>query len=249
MSRRLLLPLLSALALLLAAAPASLAAPPAAPAAHAAADDDAVCGDGELAVESDDGTIECTDDEVVDDGSGDDVDALCDDDWADDGSDDWGDDDSGDVEAEAAAADDCDEALAAPVLSRLSAKLAGRGRGAKLTVSFTLDTPGEVALTLRRSEAGTTSGARCVTTAAKKGKQAGHGKGGKKGRGGKRGKRCSRTVTLPGTVLLDGDEGANSFLVTKWKARSLKPGAYTLTATPTDDGGEDVTTTFSVAGR
>jgi hypothetical protein len=234
MSRRLLLPLLSALALLLVAAPASLAAATtAAPAAHAAADDD-LCGDGESAVESDDGTIDCSGDDVADDGS-DDADALCDDDGsADDGED--------DTAAEIATADDCDEALAAPLLTQLSAKLSGRGRGAKLSVAFTLDSPGEVALTLRRSESGTTSGKRCVAAAK-------HGTRAAKGKGGKKGKRCTRTVTLPGTVHVDGDAGANSFTVTKWKARLLKPGAYTLTATPTDDGGEAVTTSFAVAAR
>jgi hypothetical protein len=237
MSRRLLLPLLSALALLLLAAPASFAAAPAAsPTAHAAADD-SICADGELAVESDDGTVECGSDEVADDGSDDD-DALCDDDWSDDGSDDWGDDDP---DAEIAADDDCDEAVAAPLLTKLAATVAGRGRGAKVTVTFTLDTPGEIALTLQRSEPGQTSGKRCVA-AAKKGKKAAKGKG-------KSGKRCSRTSPVGGTAYVDGDEGANSVTVAKWKARSLKPGSYKLTATPTDDGGRDVTTTFTVAAR
>lgn len=214
MSRRLLLPFLSALALLLLAAPASRAAAPAAvPAADGA----------------------------------DDVDALCDDDWSQEGSDDWGDetDDTDAAEAEIASDDDCDEALAAPLLTKLSAKLAGRGRGARLTVAFTLDLPGEVALTLRRTETGTTSGKRCVAAVAKRGAK---GKAAK-GRGGRKGKRCSRTVPLPGTAYVDGDAGANSFAVTTWKARSLKPGAYTLTATPTDDGGAAVAATFSIDAR
>ncbi len=242
MSRRPLLPLLFAFALLLFAAPATFAAAPAAaPAAHAAADD-SVCADGELAVESDDGTIECTSDEVVDDGSDDDVDALCDD----DSSDDWSDDDgSDDVDAEIASADDCDETLAAPVLTKLTAKVAGRGRGAKVTVAFTLDLPGEVALTLQRSATGTTSGKRCVAAA----KTGAKGKQSTKGKGGKKGKRCSLTSPVGGTVVVDGDEGANSFTVAKWKARGLKPGSYKLTATPTDDGGKDVTATFTVAAR
>ena len=235
MSRRPLLSFLLAVALLLFAAPATFAAAPAAsPTAHAAADEP-ICGDGELAVESDDGTIECGDDEVVDDGS-DDVDALCDD----DSSEDWSDDDGSDDDAEIASADDCDETLAAPVLTKLSAKVAGRGRGAKVTVAFTLDQPGEVALTLQRTETGTTSGKRCVA-AAKQGK--------KSAAKGKKGKRCSRTSPVGGRVSVDGDEGANSFAVAKWKARALKPGSYKLTATPTDDGGAEVTTTFTVAAK
>lgn len=244
MSRRPLLTLLSALALLLFAAPASFAAAPAAAPAAQAATDDSICADGELAVESDDGTVDCVgDDEVADDGSGDAVDALCDDDWSEDSSDEDTSDDGAD-DAEIASADDCEETLAAPVLTQLSAKV-GRSRGAKVTVSFTLDLPGEVALTLQRTESGTISGKRCVATSSKRGSK------GKtaKGKGGTKGKRCSRTVPLGGTTHVDGDEGANSFVVAKWKARNLKPGSYKLTATPTDDGGEAVTTTFSIAPR
>ncbi|MDO8186099.1 hypothetical protein Q5424_22410 [Conexibacter sp. JD483] len=250
MSRRLLLPLLSALALLLVAAPATFAAPAASPTAHAAADDDSICGDGELAVESDDGTIECTSDVVVDDGSDGDVSALCDDDTGDDSSDDWS-DDSGD-DAAIATADDCDDTVAAPLLTKLTGKVAGRGRAAKVRVTFTLDQPGEVALSLARTEAGTTSGKRCVTAAATKtkkgakGKQAAKGKA--KAKGGKKGKRCSRTAPIGGTAFVDGDSGANAFTVAQWKSRSLKPGSYKLTASPTD-GDADVTTTFTVAAR
>lgn len=227
MPRRLLTPLLTALALLLVAAPAAFAAAPAAasaPAARTAVD----CADDELSVEEEDGTIVCEPDDL---GADDDLGALCEDDWSDD--EDWG-DDEGDDEEEAYVAvdDDCaEEGDVSAVLSGLQATVTGRGRSAQVKVGFTLDVAGTVELTLARSEAGTASGKRCVVRTAKKGKAA-------------KGKRCTRTTGFGGAVKVAGSAGANSVSPRRWKGRKLRPGTYVVSAT-TGDGG--TTATFKVA--
>lgn len=226
MPRRLLTPLLTALALLLVAAPAAFAAAPAAasaPAARTAVD----CADDELSVEEEDGTIVCEPDDL---GADDDLGALCEDDWSDD--EDWGDEEGGDEEAYVAVDDDCAEEGDVPaVLSGLQATVAGRGRSAQVKVSFTLDVAGTVELTLARSEAGTASGKRCVVRTAKKGKTA-------------KGKRCTRTTGFGGAVKVAGSAGANSVAPRRWKGRKLRPGTYVVSAA-TGDGG--TTATFKVA--
>jgi hypothetical protein len=230
MPRRLLTPLLAALALLLIAAPAALAAAPAAtsaPAARTAVD----CADDELSVEEEDGTIVCEPDDL---GADDDLDALCEDDWSDD--EDWGDDEGGEEEeAYVAVADDDDDCADAgdvpAVLSGLQATVTGRGRSAQVKVGFALDVAGTVELTLARSEAGTASGKRCVVRTAKKGKAA-------------KGKRCTRTTGFGGAVEVAGRAGANSVSPRHWKGRKLRPGTYVVSAT-TGDGG--TTATFKVA--
>ncbi|HST39459.1 MAG TPA: hypothetical protein VLK58_08110 [Conexibacter sp.] len=226
MPRRLLTPLLTALALLLIAAPAAVVAAPAAtsaPAARTAVD----CADDELSVEEEDGTLVCEPDDL---GADDDLDALCEDDWSDD--EDWGDDEGGDEEEAYVADDDCADAADVPaVLSGLQATVAGRGRGAQVTVGFTLDVAGTVELTLARSEVGTASGKRCVVRTAKKGKAA-------------KGKRCTRTTGFGGPVEVAGRAGVNSVSPRRWKGRKLRPGTYVVSAT-TGDGAK--TATFKVA--
>lgn len=239
MSRRLLLPLLSALALLLASAPAALAAPAAnaGPAASAAtADDDTAC--------SDDPEVDLPpcEEATEDDGGGGDAAELCDDSLGDDSSGDDGEDWSDDEEPFGEA---CDQV--APTISDLAASVSGRGRRARIRVTFSLDLPGAVELTLERSDAGVTRGGRCAAAPAR---SAAKGKGEAKGsRSGKRaGRSCTRLVTLRGTVTVDGDEGANAVqLRRRWSGRALAAGSYRLTATPADDGGEPVSTTFTLA--
>lgn len=241
MSRRLLLPLLAALALLLAGASAALAVAPAAagggPSARIAqddADDPAADAqdDGDV---TDDGCEETDDGEIVcdDDWTDGDVDELCDDDWTDD-DDLAGDDDA----AEIAGDDDCAEqqdAATAPRVAALHATVTGAGRRARVRVAFRLDRAGKVRLTLERVGASARSsraGKRCAGTA---------GTGGGKGRRG-----CG--VALRGSVDVDGRSGANSTeLPRRWNGRPLAPGGYRLTATPVRRGGASATTTFSLA--
>ena len=252
MSRRLLVPLLSALALLLAAAPAVLAAPAhaGAPLAGVAADDDTVPADDAC---SDDPEVDlpaCGEDsydDAYDDGGvcGDDAD-WSDDDFADD--EEWSDDDA-ELRADDDFADDCE--TVAPTVSDLAATVSGRGRRTRIRVTFTLDLPGEVELTLARTEPGVTRGRRCVPApatparAARKGRNA----GGRHGRGTKTsGRSCTRTVALRGSAYVDGEEGANSAdLRRRWGGRALPAGSYRLTATPTDDGGEPVSAAFTLS--
>ncbi|MDO8209470.1 hypothetical protein [Conexibacter sp. CPCC 206217] len=249
MPRRLLLPLLAALALPLAAAPSAFAAPAASstPIARAAVDGPgADCADDELAVEEEDGTITCTsgDDESGGDwvdGDDGDVSGLCDDDWSDDDGEEWSDDDP----AEASAADDdgcADEetVVGAPLLRALRATVAGQGRRAHVTVSWTLNTPGDVALTLERTEAGISSGKRCVPVAAKA-KQA----RAKQAR--RHGKSCTRSTAVRGTITTAGEAGANTLELRRWKGRRLAPGTYRLTAEPIGDDPVETTTTFRLA--
>lgn len=243
MPRRLILPLLAAIALLFAAAPAALAAAPltnGGPSAHAATEDDASeesagdeedCSD-EFAIEAEDGTIVCGDDpDLGDEG---DVDELCDDGWGydDDGS-------SDDPEAEAATReDDCaadESAAAAPHLSALQATVAGKGRKLRVRVGFRLDVAGEVRLTLERVEAAA-SGRRkqCAAAAAR--------------RSARDAKSCSRGTAVRGSVDVKGRGGANTTeLPRRWNGRALAPGSYRLTATPRAAGGVGMTTTFRLA--
>lgn len=242
MPRRLPILLLSALALLLAAAPSALAAPAQQPSPTAAAAvDEAPADDGAC---SDDPEVDlpaCTD--GWEDGGGDDA-GLCEADlseehlhasaaqeeeeeWA--GDDEWLD-------------DEC-EPQAAPKLTGLAAAVTGRGARTRVRVTFSLDGPGEVELTLRRLQDGVTRRGRCAAAPARSAKQA---KGAKRG---KRGKKCSRTVELRGTVVVDGDAGANATeLRRRWGGRALAAGRYELTATPLDEGGESATTSFALAG-
>jgi hypothetical protein len=237
MPRRLLTPLLAALALLLAAAPAALAAAPAAPAsptARIAVDD---CAEDELLVEEEDGTLVCEPDDLSEEDLGDDADALCEDDWSDDeDGEDWGEEELGDEEAFAAVSDDdcAVEDDAAPLLTNLQAKASGRARTAQVAVTFALDAPGTVKLTLARSVAGTAAagGKRCVVSAGKSGKAA------------KKGKRCTRTSTVGGPVSVAGVEGANTVAPRRWKGRKLRPGNYVVTAT---SGGAAKTAAFKIA--
>lgn len=254
MSRRLLVPLLSALALLLAAAPAALAAPAhaGAPLAGTAADDDSAPADDSA----------CSDDPEVDlpacgeDAYDDDAD-LCDDsssgedEWSDDqwsDGDEWSDDGS-ELRSDDDWSDDCE--TVAPTVSDLAATVSGRGRGTRIRVTFTLDLAGEVELTLARTAPGVTRGRRCVAVPATSAKAARKGRkaSGKRGRGTKTsGRGCTRTTTLRGSVYVDGDEGANSTdLRRRWRGRALPAGSYRVTATPTDDGGEPVSASFTLA--
>ena len=262
MPRRLLLPLLTALALLLVAAPATFAAPAASssPSARAAAEDDPAfeCADDELAVEEEDGTITCTGDAFSGDETGDDsgdwaddddISGLCDD-WADDDfadDEEWSDDDSDDASA-AVAEDDCSDdadAGVAPQLRALRATVAGQGGRVRVTVAYTLDAPGQVALKLERTEVGTSSGKRCVVPAAKPAgttaPAARHAR--------RHGKSCTRTTALRGTLLTDGDEGANTLELRRWKGQRIAPGSYRLTAAPKVAGSKVTATTFKLAPR
>lgn len=243
MPRRLPILLLSALALLLAAAPSALAAPAQQPSPTAAAAVDEAPADDAC---SDDPEVDlpaCTDGWEDGDDAG-----LCEADlseehlhasaaqeeeeeWA--GDDEWLD-------------DEC-ELQAAPKLSGLAAAVTGRGARTRVRVTFSLDGPGEVELTLRRVEEGVTRRGRCAAAPARSAKQA---KGAKGPKGAKRGKKCSRTVELRGAVVVDGDEGANATeLRRRWGGRALAAGRYELTATPLDEGGESATTSFALAGR
>lgn len=243
MPRRLLITLLSALALLLAAAPAAFAAPApqAGPTAAAAVDEpveeDACSDDPEVELPA------CTD--GWEDG-GDDA-GLCEADLSEEylhasaaqtEEEEWTDDD-------AWLDDECD-AAAPPTLSGLAAAVTGRGGRTRVRVTFTLDLPGEVELTLARVEEGVTRRGRCAAAPATSAKQA---KGAKHGNGGKRGKKCSRTVELHGSLVVDGDEGANATeLRRRWGGRALTAGSYKLTATPLD-GDQSATASFTLAGR
>lgn len=229
MSRRLLVSLLSALALLLAAAPAALAAPApqASPTAAAAVADDA-----------------CSDDPAVEL-------PPCADDWADD--EELCDPELSEEYLRAAAARDDEEwsdeeawyddgcEPYAPTISRLSATVAGRGARARVRVAFSLDGSGEIELTLARVEPGVVRGGRCAAAPARAAKKAKRGK--------RAAKPCARTVELRGSVVVDGEEGANSVeLRRRWGGRALPAGSYKLTATPLEDG-ESVTASFALAGR
>jgi hypothetical protein len=247
MSRRLLITLLSALALLLAAAPAALAAPAqqTSPLA-AAAVDDAPTDEGAC---SDDPEVElpaCTDGwEEGGDGDAE----LCEADLSEEylhasaaqEGEEWSEEDPGAGEEEWV--DDACEPLA-PAISALAAAVSGRGARTRVRVTFTLDGPGEVELTLARVEEGVTRGGRCAAVPAARGaKKAKNAK-----RNGKRsGKKCTRTVELRGSVVVDGDEGANATeLRRRWGGRALAAGRYELTATPLDDG-DSATTGFALA--
>lgn len=248
MSRRLLTTLLSALALLLAAAPAALAAPPAqASPLAAAAVDDAPTDEGACSDDPDNELPACGDG-WEEGGEGDAE--LCDADLseqflhasaAQEGEEEWSEEDPGAGEDEWL---DEDCAPLAPTLSALTAAVSGRGARTRVRVTFTLDGPGEVELTLARVEEGVTRGGRCAAAPARAAKKA---KGSK--RGAKRGKKCSRTVELRGSVVVDGEEGANATeLRRRWGGRALPAGRYELTATPLDDG-DGATTGFALAGR
>jgi len=248
MSRRLLVSLLSALALLLAAAPAALAAPaPQASPTASAAVDDAPTDEAEC---SDDPEVElppCTDE--WEDGAGDAE--LCDAELteeylrasaAQEGEEEWIDDEEWSEEEEWSG-DEC--APPAPTIAGLAAAVSGRGARTRIRVTFSLDLPGEIELTLARVEEGVTRGGRCAVAPVRAAKKAKNAK-----RAGKRGKRCTRTVELRGSVFVDGAEGANATeLRRRWDGRALPAGRYALTATPLDDGGERATTSFALAGR
>jgi hypothetical protein len=299
MLRRLLLPSLTAAALLLAAVTASSAPAASTPASR-----------GPVARLSDDATdpttTDCSDDPDVDlpacddlsDDSGDvcqDAVDLSDDtsDWADDGSDDVADDsgDSADDDGDSAdddgsdasdddagfdddgsfsdCVDDSDEDVA-PSVSSLRAALAG-GTSAKINVSFELDLPGTVDLTLTRLAPAVQRGGRCVVArvsarkasakaARTNGRRTTHAKGAAKKGAGKRGasdnarkrrakvgKPCTKPVALRGETVFDGDEGVNVTTIRRrWHGLLLPGGSYRLTATPELDGGVSATTSFSL---
>jgi hypothetical protein len=241
----------------LAAAPAGAAADPSARAALFDEDPGTDCAEDELAIEEEDGTVTCSGDALSDDGFGDewagDDSGTCDD-WAGlDDSEEEGDD--AEVASIATADDDeeyyddaCadDDTAAAPQLSALTAKVAGQGRRARVTVSWVLDAPGKVALKLERTEPGVSSGTRCVGAAKQAGKRSGkQSAAGKHARRG--GKSCTRAIALRGAVVIDGKEGANSLELRRWKGRRIAPGSYRLAAAPTAAGGARVTTTFKLA--
>ncbi|MBB4662732.1 hypothetical protein [Conexibacter arvalis] len=252
MSRRLLVPLLSALALLLAAGPAALAAaaPPSAPLAAAAVDDETWVDDDAC---SDDPEVDLPPcEESWDDGSGDDAE-LCDvaleveplrASGAKD-SEEWSEDDEAWVDDETWL-DDCEPL--APTVGGLAVAVAGRGAATRLRVAFSLDLPGAVELTLARVESGVTRRRRCVAAPARAaGKRSKHARR----RAAKRaGRRCTRTVALRGVVAVDGVEGANAVeLRRRWGGRALAAGSYRLTATPVDEGGRGATAAFALRGR
>lgn len=250
MSRRLLLPLLAALALLGAAAPAALAAtaPSAAagPSARiaggsdgaraAAADDDDAIDDGAACDVEDPACSETDEDPAGED----DVIEPCDDGLGEDQDDGELADD--DAEASAAADDGCEEQdtaaeAAPPRVSALRATVAGKGRAARVRVTFRLDRAGAVRLTLERvgTAAGSTR-ARCASAARRN--------GGRTDRRARRG--CRRASAVRGSVTVDARAGANaSELPRRWGGRPLAPGGYRLTATPA--AGAAAATTFTLA--
>ncbi|HEY4281286.1 MAG TPA: hypothetical protein VGM91_23950 [Conexibacter sp.] len=173
--------------------------------------DGAICDD--TSDFSEDGSGDLSDDggDVTNDGG----------DSSDDGSDpssdagsDVGDDDGGDVV-------DCGDDSSdddAPIVSSLRAALAGGVRG-KVNVSFELDGPGMIDLTLTRLAPGTQHGKRCLVShaAAKKAtatsadvkRAKGAAKKGVGAKHAKPGKACTKVVPVRGSVSFDGDEGVN----------------------------------------
>lgn len=146
-----------------------------------------------------------------------------------------------DAEAAAAADDECEDALegeevVAPELTALSATVAGEDARLTVQLSFRLDEPGKVELTL----------ARVGGTASKRAKAACPRGVGAKGKKGKKGKKCGGT--LPGRMLVTGRAGLNRVALRgRWQGKKLAPGGYRLTATPQAAGASGDTVSFKIA--
>jgi hypothetical protein len=129
--------------------------------------------------------------------------------------------------------------------ARLTALRAAVVKHRGVRVTFRLDHPGRVALTLQAQSAGVAAGKRCVAPSAHR---AAH-KPGKAPSTAKHGKACTRTTALGGSVPITGTAGTNTTTLTRWRGHKLAAGAYTLTATPRAKGARATTTTFHVTGR
>jgi len=121
-----------------------------------------------------------------------------------------------------------------PVLTLL--KVApGIFRAAKgTTISFTLSEAAMVTFKVDRVLPGIRKGSRCVARTARL----------------RRGRACTRYVPVKGTLIVAGKAGGNTFRFdAKLGGKTLRPGAYRLSARPTDPGlnvGKTVITAFRV---
>jgi hypothetical protein len=93
-----------------------------------------------------------------------------------------------------------------------------------LTIRYTLNTATTVTFRIAGTLPGRKVAGRCVTQTSRNHKR----------------KKCTRQVTLPGSTTQAGKAGANSLLL----GPKMRPGNYTLTATPT--GGFPQHITFKI---
>ena len=108
-------------------------------------------------------------------------------------------------------------------------------RSVKLKVSYTLSQAATTTLTLKVRLPGRKVKGRCAKQTKKNDKQA----------------RCTRLVALQGSITLAGKTGANAFVFAgRIGGRTLGPGSYQLTASPTANGhtGTPQTVTFKIVG-
>src|SRR5205823_4585195 len=105
------------------------------------------------------------------------------------------------------------------------------------TVRYTLSIPASVRFTVRQSLPGRRQGrgtkARCVAQTRKNAKA----------------RRCTRVVTVRGSFTQPGKAGANHFRFSgRLRGHKLKPGRYTLVATPSSGGrtGRSASTSFRI---
>lgn len=92
-------------------------------------------------------------------------------------------------------------------------------RRVSLTVSYTLTGAARVTFTLKHQTVGRLVGTSCVPATATGNAP-----------------RCSLVVPLPKTVVRDGHSGVNHLVLHGWSGRTLAPGVYWLSATPTAGG-------------
>jgi hypothetical protein len=107
-------------------------------------------------------------------------------------------------------------------------------RPIKLTVSFQLNSPARVMLTLTRALPGRLDRRRCLTPTRKTRKH----------------RRCTRLIALRGSLTRSGTQGVNRVALTgRIAGHTLAAGSYRLTATPEADGqaGTPQTTAFKIA--
>jgi CSLREA domain-containing protein len=121
-----------------------------------------------------------------------------------------------------------------PVLTLLKVG-PGIFRAAKgTTISYTLSEAATVTFKVDRVLPGIRKGSRCVARTARL----------------RRGRACTRYVPVKGTLIVAGKAGGNSFRFdAKLGGKTLRPGAYRLSARPTDPGlnvGKTVITAFRV---
>lgn len=104
-------------------------------------------------------------------------------------------------------------------------------RPVKMTVSYQLDFPAQVTITIKRVLPGRLSKGRCVAPTRKNRKH----------------RRCTRLVPVRGSLTKSGAQGSNSFTFHgRPGGHKLGAGTYQLTATP--GGGRAQTVTFRIAG-